>query len=344
MVSADWITGPEGAFLGALNLAGYLGGVVGGRGLGRRLGTPAALDLGMALAVLGFAACAVNLGAHWLAGCRLVSGVAGGILMGLAGPAVQGAVDPHRRGLAGGVVVSGVAIGIITASLAVPAVLPLGLSATWLVLSAIVAALWLFVRPAWPRTPIIAPTGTPARSAVLEISYGVSGAGLVPHMVYFADLAVRGHGHSVGFGSVLWLVFGAGALTGTLVGGRSADRLGALLALRLWFAAQVVALTLSLFGHPVMLLLSGFAGGFSAVGLAAIALARARELAGAAAGAVWVRATAAFAVAQAGAGFALAALFGQTGSHLYVFVAGLALSVAALLISFISADRAAAEA
>jgi hypothetical protein len=78
--------------------------------------------------------------------------------------------------------------------------------------------------------------------------------------------------------------------------------------------------------------------------LAAIALARARELAGPAAGAVWVKTTAAFGIAQAVAGLALAALFAQTGSHTAVFLTGLALSVAALLVSFLNADRAAAPA
>ncbi len=43
------------------------------------------------------------------------------------------------------------------------------------------------------------------------------------------------------------------------------------------------------------------------------------------------------------AGFALAAIFARTGSHLHVFLAGLALSVAALLVSFINADRPARE-
>jgi uncharacterized MFS-type transporter YbfB len=38
MVAAGWVTGAEGGFLGAVNFAGYLIGVLGGRGLGRRSG------------------------------------------------------------------------------------------------------------------------------------------------------------------------------------------------------------------------------------------------------------------------------------------------------------------
>jgi Uncharacterised MFS-type transporter YbfB len=57
MVAAGWVTGAEGGFLEAMNLAGYLIGVLGGRGLAARLGTARALDAGMALVSLAFALC-----------------------------------------------------------------------------------------------------------------------------------------------------------------------------------------------------------------------------------------------------------------------------------------------
>src|SRR5918911_1703594 len=58
MVAAGWVSGAEGGFLGAVNFTGYLVGVLGGRGLGRRLGTARALDTGVGLAALAFAALA----------------------------------------------------------------------------------------------------------------------------------------------------------------------------------------------------------------------------------------------------------------------------------------------
>jgi predicted MFS family arabinose efflux permease len=344
MVSAGWVTGPEGGLLGAFNLAGYLVGVLGARPAARRIGTAPALDLGMVLAVLGFAACAADLGLAWLASWRFVSGVSGGMLMGLAGPAVQGAVEAGRRGMAGGIVIAGVASGIVTTSVFVPTALGFGVSATWLALAFIVGLVWLLVRRHWPNTPIPpVPVGPPARSGILQAAYGLSGGGLVPHMVYFVDLAVRGRGYPASFGSLAWCVFGFGGLAGTLLAGRIADRVSAVPALRAWYAIQVAALSAALWDHPLALLLSAFAGGFSTLGLSVLALARTRELAAAQGGAIWVRATAAFALSQAAAGFALAAIFARTGSHLHVFLAGLALSVAALLVSFINADRPAPE-
>jgi hypothetical protein len=48
---------------------------------------------------------------------------------------------------------------------------------------------------------------------------------------------------------------------------------------------------------------------------------------------VWVSATAVFALAQAATGSVLVLLFAQTGSYALLFAAGLAASVAALLVS-----------
>jgi hypothetical protein len=104
-------------------------------------------------------------------------------------------------------------------------------------------------------------------------------------------------------------------------------------ALKIWLALQAAALALALPSSVAGLFASALLGGFGGIGLTAVALARARELAGPAAGVVWVRATALFALAQAATGFALVPLFAQTGSYAFLFAAGLALSIAALLVS-----------
>ena len=122
-------------------------------------------------------------------------------------------------------------------------------------------------------------------------------------MVYFVDLAVRGRGLDPRLGALTWLLFGLGAMSGTLIGGRAADRWGGAHALKLWLAFQAAALALALPPSTACLFASAFLGGFAGLGVSAVALARARELAGPAAGVVWVRATALYALAQAAAGF-----------------------------------------
>ena len=132
MVGAGWVDGGGAGLLGAAALAGYLVGTLGGRGMARRIGVPGTLDLGMALVVLALGACAWNGGFAWLMFWRGMAGVAGGLLMALAGPATQASVAAHRRGTAGGLVFAGVGIGIVTGALLVPVLLGHGLTATWL--------------------------------------------------------------------------------------------------------------------------------------------------------------------------------------------------------------------
>jgi predicted MFS family arabinose efflux permease len=317
-----------------VNLTGYLAGVLGGRALARGVGTSRALDIGMALAVGSFAACAWNGGLAWLALWRGVAGLAGGILMALTGPAVQGAVAATLRGRAGGVVLTGVGSGVIVGSVLVPLSLPGGLPLAWLALALLTAILWSFAHPRWPAGQVPAPTGAPrAKATALYVLYALGAAGIVPHFVYFVDFAVRGRGLDPDFGTAIWLLFGAGAIAGTLLGGRAADRLGTVTSLRLWLAAQAVGAGCALLPGTAVLVPSAVLGAFGNIGLTAVALTRARELAGPEAGLVWVRATAVYAIAQAITGFGLTALFAQTGSHEALFGAGFLLSLAALVAS-----------
>jgi ABC-type Fe3+ transport system permease subunit len=98
---------------------------------------------------------------------------------------------------------------------------------------------------------------------------------------------------------------------------------------------QSIALALALPQALWVLVPLGLVSGFAALGITTVALAAARERAGALAGVIWVRVTAGFAVAQAVAGFALAALFRATDeSHAAVFVAGLVLTLAGLVVAW----------
>ncbi len=338
MVGAGWVDGGGAGLLGAANLAGYLLGVMGGRRLAGAVGVPRAMDVGMALAALSFAACAVPLGLAWFVLWRGLAGVAGGFLMALAGPAVQASVPDHARGLAGGMVMGGAGIGVVLAGGLVPLLLQAGLREAWLGLAAAVLLIWVPARRCWPN-PAAIPVATDAaavpRAVRLLLAYGLSGAGMVAPMVYLADLAVRGRGLPVEAGSGIWMLFGLGALAGTLIGGRVAGRIGGRRALPAWMAVQVAGLGLALLPWWPALLLAAPLGGFAGVGATAVTLAAAREIAGARAGVVWVRATACYAVAQAGTAFALAALFATSEeSHAAVFGAGLALSAAALAVAW----------
>ena len=237
-----------------------------------------------------------------------MAGVAGGLLMALAGPATQASVPPARRGTAGGLVIAGVGIGIATGAVAVPALLAAGVSATWLGLAALVALLWAFAHPHWPRmalTGVAAARLDPALrgpARLLTLTYALHAAGMVPPMVYLADLAARGRGLGVGIGAATWLVFGLAGMAGGIFSGRATDRLGGRATLRLWLLIQAVALALALPPWAGLVLPAAAASGFAAVGVTTVTLTVGREIAGLQATALWVQCTAAFAVTQTAGG------------------------------------------
>lgn len=338
MVGAGWVDGAGAGLLGAANLAGYLAGALGAARLVRAIGFRPALDAAMLLAAVALLGCVLPAEFWWFVGCRATAGAAGGVLMALAGPAVQAAVAAPHRGRASGVVIAGVGGGIVAVALLLPALLLLGVGAGWGGLGLLALGGWAWARRHWPPAPPRAdPVAPVVRAGRLVVAYALSGAGMVAPMIYLSDLAVRGHGFGLGVGSVVWALFGIGAMAGTVLGGRAVDRFGAAAAVRLWLSVQVVALGLALLpafgglGLGATAVLSGFSG----VGVSAVALAAFRRQAGAGAAALWPRATAAYAVAQAGVAFGLAALFARFGdAHGPVFSAGLVLSVAALAVGW----------
>ncbi|WP_431283234.1 YbfB/YjiJ family MFS transporter [Humitalea sp. 24SJ18S-53] len=343
MVGAGWVDGAGAGLLGAANLAGYLAGALGAARLARAAGFRRTLDVAMFAAAAALLGCALPAGLGWFIVCRAVAGAAGGVLMALAGPAVQAAVETRHRGAASGVIIAGVGVGIVAVALLLPIFLRAGVGAGWAGLGLMALAGWAWARRHWPPEPPRAdPVAPVVRATRLVIAYGLSGAGMVAPMIYMSDLAVRGRGFGIGMGSGVWLLFGLGAMAGTVLGGRAVDWLGAAVAVRLWLMVQVAALALALLPVGGVLALGGAAAlsGFAGVGVSAVALAALRHQAGAGAAALWPRATAAYAVAQAIVAFALAALFAAVAeAHAPVFLAGLAFSCAALAVGWQSVAK-----
>jgi len=123
LITEGWFPASQAAYLGAANLAGYLGGALGARPLARRGGAPRVLRGMMALVTVAFFACALPLSFAWFFLWRFAAGVAGGALMVLAAPTVLPHVPPARRGLAGGAIFTGVGLGIMASGTVVPLLL-----------------------------------------------------------------------------------------------------------------------------------------------------------------------------------------------------------------------------
>src|ERR1700754_1022606 len=102
LIQAHWFPASDVVYLGAANLVGYLVGALLGRPLAKRIGNVTALRAMKVLVTLAFLACAFPVSTSWFFVWRLLSGVAGGVIMVLVAATVLPHVPGDRKGLATG--------------------------------------------------------------------------------------------------------------------------------------------------------------------------------------------------------------------------------------------------
>lgn len=348
LIAARWFSADAVVFLAAANLLGYLLGALGGRRLATSIGSVSALRAMMLLTALSFAACAIPVSATWFFFWRLVSGITGGAIMVLVGSVVLPHVPSDRKGMAAGAIFLGLGLGIAASGTMIPILLGAGLGATWIGLAGASLVLTLLTWRAWPsnarpaRVEAVPPLPDQRRALRhLNGQYGLMAIGVVPSMVFLVDYLVRGLHWSVNAGSLLWVVFGIGALMGPLAYGAVADRLGFARTIRLTLALQVVAAALLISASATWTVtLAVFLLGTFPPGAVPIVLGRVHELVKGSAGsqqAAWSRATTAFALVQAAAGYIDSFLLTASGgSFVLVFTIAGAAFLAALAWDFVA--------
>ncbi len=331
--------------MGAINLAGYLGGALFAGSIGRLLGIRRTLRLAMSISALLFVVCAFDrrtpIGAlGWFGPWRFLAGVTGGVLMVLTGPALQLAVPPNWLGFAAGAMFAGVGAGIIVGAFVVPVMLPWGVATAWLALAVIAVGLSASAWTLWPVVP--APQRLPATSSGrttaaawrLVAVYTLAAVAATPTMLWWPDYIARGLGQGTVTGARYWLVYGLAACGGPALCGRFGDWVGAGRALSIVLGLQIVGLALPLLvSTSAALLVASLLAGGTAIGGSALVLTRTRELAGDSAPRVWRIGTACFGGAQALAGLGLARLYDVAGSHAPLLIVGATAAVGAFLLS-----------
>ena len=171
----------------------------------------------------------------------------------------------------------------------------------------------------------------------LYVEYALNAVALVPHMVFLVDFVARGLERGIDVGAQYWVVFGLGAVTGPLIAGHVADRIGFARALCLAFIVQAAAVALpAITVSSGALALSSLVVGAMVRGIVPLVLGRVHQLAAAdeqVRQAAWSFATAAFALGQAAAAYGFSFLFARTdGGYAALFALGAAALVLALAI------------
>ncbi len=350
IIAARWFDPADVVYLGAANLAGYLAGALLAWPISARIGAAWALRAMMVVATLTFFACSAPLSLPWFFVWRLLSGIAGGVIMVLAASTVLPHISPAKRGIVAGVIFSGVGLGIAASGTLVPLLLRLGLRESWYGLGALSALLTLASWANWPSaaaTPrsVSAPHQPEHPRQILSVKallleYGLNAAALVPHMVFLVDFVARGLGQGISSGSRYWVLYGLGAIVGPLLTGHLADRIGFGRALRVSFLVEAIAVFFpAISAAPAALIVSSTAVGAFTPGIVPLVLGRIHELLPHSAErqrAAWGHATTSFAVFQAAAAYGFSWLFARSGGdYLLLFGLGGAAMTLALAIEIV---------
>ena len=354
LIQAHWLTSSQAVTLGAANFAGYLIGALIGRPLASALSNRAALRMLMAVVTAAFFACAYPLSISWFFVWRLLSGISGGAIMVLVATSILPHIPAPRRGFVSGMIFLGLGLGIAASGTLIPELLHFGLRTTWFGLGTVALVLTAVSWFGWPSTNPPAPAAAPAhhqtaQSAtlglrVLYAQYAANALGLVPAMILLVDYVARGLGRGAGIGANYWVLYGLAAIAGPVIAGNIADRIGYGKAYRVALLLQAVAVALlALSGNAWVLALSTVILGIFTPGVVPLALGRIHELVPhdhTEQRASWSRATTAFALFQALAGYGYSYLFSHSHNNYALIFACGAVALAGAFVADLIASRA----
>lgn len=354
LILAGWFDAAQAGYLGATNLAGYLVGAALAPRLALRFSATGLIRTALVAATLSLFACALPLGFAWYFAWRLISGIAGAVLMVLASPKVVAFAPVGRRGRVAGIVFVGVGFGIVLSGTLVPWLAHFGVPHAWLAFGIASAGL---TASAWNGLPSsgerahAAPDASAASArrprgaevtlpiVMLCVTYGGYGVGFVPHTVFWVDYIARHLGHGLVVGGGYWVLFGIAACGGPLLTGWCADRMGFARSYRYSLLANAAFVGLPLLSASSWALAVSSVGvGGLATAISSLALGRVAELVPLEQQRqVWGWMTIVFSVFYAGSGYLLSFLFARTGSYPLLFEFGAAALVAAFFLDWSTA-------
>jgi MFS family permease len=349
LVQQAWFSRTEAGWLGAANLTGYFLGIGIAAWLARSMPAGRMVQLAMLLCALSFFSCAWRGGGiAWFLAWRTVAGACGAILMVQAPVLILPRTQVERRGRVGGLIFSGVGLGIVAAATVVPALVHQGLVATWLTLGGIclllTAVTWTFWDTAPPAVqPAFALNWRlPAPVTLLLAAYALNAVGYLPHTLFWADYITRELHRPLAQAGFFWACFGVGAACGPYLTGVVADRIGLSATLFVAFALKAAGVALPLVADGgAALLVSSVLVGFFSPGIVGAASGYALEIGGAGEHRRnWTAMNCGFSLAQAGAAAIMVSVMSTRQSYALLFAASsAALALSALCIVAIALLR-----
>ena len=352
LVQQAWFSRTEAGHLGAANLTGYLLGIGVAALLGRWCTPGRMVQLAMLLCAISLIACGWRDGGLlWFLFWRTMAGICGAILMVQSPVLILPATPPARRGRTGGLIFSGVGLGIVAAATIVPSLASHALTLTWVALGSLCLLLTALTWKHWQGCGAAGAAAAPARidrrawSApvlLLCAAYTLNAIGYLPHTLFWADYITRELHRPLGAAGFFWAAFGVGAACGPYLTGIMADRFGLGRTLMAAFSLKAFGVALPLLADGgAALLVSSLLVGFFSPGIVGAASSYALEVGGAREHRRnWTAMNLCFSLAQAGGASIMVWIMSERQSYDVLFaISAVALAVSALCMAAIALLR-----
>ncbi len=345
LIGQHWFAANQAVYLGAANLLGYFIGAVVAHSISERMPLRLLMSVCFAAVALSFIFCATPTSFEWFFAWRLISGIAGAILM-VVGPASVIVIIPiERRASVGTLMFTGIGLGALLSATVIPLLVHTSLMATWIVLAALAAIAGLIndrslvflqqhaVRKELPEHQSSATNtvkmGFNALVLLVLLAYGFDALGFIPHTIFWVDYLAREQQLGTYFASMQWAIFGLGAMSGPFIARCAAQKMGWAKALNRAFLAKAIAILLPTLLLDVVSLqvciysVSSFVVGAMVPGVVSLTSGRIAEVVGPVLHKkYWGWATAIFALAQAISGYGMSLLYEYLASYYLLFMLG----------------------
>ncbi|ANI89175.1 hypothetical protein A9P82_07650 [Arachidicoccus ginsenosidimutans] len=291
LINHKWFTVAQADYLGAANLTGYIFGSVVATLLNRYIPSVTLIKSMLIITLITFLGCAYPLPFILYFVLRLIAGVTGGVLMVVTAPTLFKHAAKERKGVIGGLIFSGVGIGIALAGTIIPLLVTNGIRQTWFAFAIAAAILIIVTWKGWPNgsnekhLPLVEKhSGKHKKIAnrtvlLLLVSYACNAIGFVPHTVFWVDFISRGLHLGIDKGTQFWVLLGLAAAIGPLFTGYIADKVGFAKSIRISLAVKAIGVILPLVSTATWsLAVSGIFVGSLALGISSLAAGRTAEL------------------------------------------------------------------
>ena len=334
LIEAGQLSAWQAGAIGASNFVGYLVGALLAPSIKMRWGEAKAMRISLLVALISLFACALPWGFEWLIFWRGLLGAIVGVMMIYCLAIATRYAPPGKLGAATGIVYTGVGFGILLSGSLIPWLLKFGIAIAWAGIGAVGIMAFLLALWGWSVLGDQNSTGLSPQPPHPKIqwNYTVLGListrvffsiGLIPHTIYWVDFLVRGLGNKIEFGGMHWMLFGLGAIGGTYLWGRLADRLGFRAGLVLAFGTVASGILLPVLNSANWALVVSSIVVGAQPGLTAIMSGRFHQLMGSdGMAAVWRMSALISTILQAIFAYGYVAIFDFTGSYLPIFIVG----------------------